>query len=123
MTRRSTSRRRFLQSTSAACAAVMASPYVFTADAEDRTRPRSKNDRFGIGAIGMRYQGSVITEKALVEGDVVAIADVDRQVAEKAREQFGGKADAVRRLSQAARTPGRRRRDDRHARSLAHGRW
>jgi predicted dehydrogenase len=35
----------------------------------------------------------VITEKALAEADVVAIADVDRQIAEKAREQFGGKAD------------------------------
>ena len=41
----------------------------------------------------MRYQGSVITEKALAHGDIVAICDVDRQVAEKAREQFGGKAE------------------------------
>lgn len=41
----------------------------------------------------MRYQGSVITNEALPYGDVVAIADVDRQIAEKAREQFGGKAD------------------------------
>ena len=87
------SRRRFLQTTGAACAAALANPYVFTADAEEKTLPRSKNDRFGIGAIGMRYQGSVITEKAQSEGDVVAIADVDRQIAEKAREQFGGRAD------------------------------
>jgi predicted dehydrogenase len=90
---RRTSRRRFLATTSAVAGAVVANPYVFTAGAEEALRPRSKNDRFGIGAIGMRYQGSVITEKALVEGDVVAIADVDRQVAEKAREQFGGKAE------------------------------
>ncbi len=41
----------------------------------------------------MRYQGSVIAEKALPHGDVVAICDVDRQVAEKARAQFGGQAD------------------------------
>ncbi len=41
----------------------------------------------------MRYQGSVITEKALAHGDLLAIADVDREIAQKAREQFGGKAE------------------------------
>ncbi len=87
------SRRQFLQTSGAALSATLLNPYVFTADAEERTRPRSKNDRFRLGAIGMRYQGSVITEKALAEGDLLAIADVDREVAEKAREQFGGKAD------------------------------
>ena len=87
------SRRNFLGTSAAAAAAGLAAPYVFSADAEQRLRPRSANDRFGIGAIGMRYQGSVITDKAQAEGDVVAIADVDRQVAEKAREQFGGKAE------------------------------
>lgn len=55
--------------------------------------PRSKNDRYRIGAIGMRYQGSVIAEKAQEYGDIVAICDVDRSIAEKAREQFGGKAE------------------------------
>jgi predicted dehydrogenase len=88
---RNLTRRRFLKN-SAGAAALVASPYVFTADAEDRARPKSKNDRLRIGAIGMRYQGSVITEKALEHADVVAIADVDRQVAEKARAQFGGQA-------------------------------
>ncbi len=89
----SPSRRGFFKLTGTALAAGLLNPYVFTADAEDRQKPRAKNDRFRIGAIGMRYQGSVITEKALAEGDLVAIADVDRQVAEKAREQFGGKAE------------------------------
>jgi predicted dehydrogenase len=37
----------------------------------------------------MRYQGSVITEKARLYGDVVAIADVDRHVREQARASFG----------------------------------
>ncbi len=92
MTRHRATRRRFLH-TSAALTAAALNPYVFTADAEERARPRSKNDRFRLGAIGMRYQGSVITEKAQAAGDVVAIADVDRDVAEKAREQFGGRAD------------------------------
>jgi predicted dehydrogenase len=90
---RDPTRRRFLKATGAGLAAGVLNPYVHTADAEQRARPKSKYDRFRLGAIGMRYQGSVITEKALAEADVVAIADVDRQIAEKAREQFGGKAD------------------------------
>jgi len=75
-----------------ASAGLMA-PYVFTAGAEEAGLPKMKNDRFGIGAVGMRYQGSVIAEKALAHGDVVAICDVDRQVGEKARKEFGGKAE------------------------------
>ena len=66
------SRRRFLKTSAAAVVTGLAAPYVFTADAEGQNVPRSKNDRFRIGAIGMRYQGSVITEKALEYGDVVA---------------------------------------------------
>jgi predicted dehydrogenase len=93
MSHQTPSRRRFLQLTGATLSAALVNPYVHTADAEERARPKSKNDRFRIGSIGMRYQGSVITEKAQVEGDVVAIAEVDREIAEKARQQFGGKAD------------------------------
>jgi len=93
MSRSSISRRRLLRGAAAAVVAGAAVPYVFTADAEERTRPRSANDRFRIGAVGMRYQGTVIAEKALAHGDVVAICDVDRQIAEKARAQFGSKAD------------------------------
>ncbi len=64
-------------------------PYTFTANAEDRTTPRSANERWNVGSIGMRYQGTVITEKARMYGDVVAIADVDRHVREQARSSFG----------------------------------
>ena len=85
-------RRRFLAASAGALAAGPMIPYVFTADAEERAKPKSKNDRFRIGAVGMRYQGSVVAEKATAHGDVVAICDVDRQIAEKARQQFGGKA-------------------------------
>ncbi|MDB5391679.1 MAG: iolG 16 [Planctomycetaceae bacterium] len=67
-------------------------PYIFTSDAEARLAPRSPNDRLRLGAIGLRYQGSVITEKAQAFGDVVAICDVDGEIAEKARKQFGGQA-------------------------------
>ncbi len=37
----------------------------------------------------MRYQGSVIAEKARAHGDIVAICDVDRHVREQARAAFG----------------------------------
>ncbi|MCA9041239.1 MAG: Gfo/Idh/MocA family oxidoreductase [Planctomycetaceae bacterium] len=50
---------------------------------------RSPNEKLGVGAIGMRYQGSVITEKARLYGDIVGIADVDRHVREQARASFG----------------------------------
>lgn len=53
----------------------------------------SRSDRFRIGAIGLRHQGAVITENALPLGDVVAMCDVDRKVADMARARLGGKAD------------------------------
>jgi len=84
-----TSRRRLLQAGFGSLAAGWFVPYFFTADAEARTLPQSKNDRFRIGAIGMRYQGTVIALKAQAHGDIVAIADVDRHVREQARASFG----------------------------------
>jgi myo-inositol 2-dehydrogenase/D-chiro-inositol 1-dehydrogenase len=86
------SRRQFLGQASASTMAGFV-PYLFTSNAEARLAPRSPNDRLRLGAIGLRYQGSVITEKAQAFGDVVAICDVDSEVAEKAKQQFGGKAD------------------------------
>ncbi len=81
-------RREALQ-TSAAAALTGFMPYTFTAADEQRARPRMANERWNIGAIGLRYQGSVITEKARLFGDVVALADVDRHVREQARASFG----------------------------------
>lgn len=89
MKRTTLSRRGLFRSAAAALATATMVPYVPTADAEKRIAPRSKNDRFGIGAIGMRYQGTVIAEKARAHGDIVAIADVDRHVREQARASFG----------------------------------
>lgn len=86
------SRRRFLQ-TAVALAGSGLVPYVTTANAERATAPRAANDRFRIGAIGMRYQGTVITDKARQYGDVVAICDVDRHVREQARSSFGSTPD------------------------------
>ncbi len=54
--------------------------------------PRSANEELGIGAIGLRYQGSVITEKARQYGQVLALCDVDRHVREQARASFGSTA-------------------------------
>ena len=82
-------RRHFLSQSAALTAGGLLTPYIFTAGAAERNLPRSSNDQFGIGAIGMRYQGSVITEKARPYGPIVAIADVDRHVREQARASFG----------------------------------
>lgn len=85
------SRRTFLQS-SVGVAAWALTPYTVTSTAADQTVPRSPNERWRIGCIGMRYQGSVITREALPYGDVVAICDVDRHVREQARASFGSTA-------------------------------
>ncbi len=84
-----TSRRQFLQC-AAAVAAAAGQPWVHTSTS--RAESRSALERPGIGAIGMRYQGSVIAHKAKAHGDVVAIADVDSQILEKAKADFGGKS-------------------------------
>jgi len=80
------------QVTSAASSAMVfgAMPTVRAAE-----KPRDASSRLGIGAIGLRYQGSVITEKAAAHGDIVALADVDREILEKANSDFGGKSALV----------------------------
>jgi len=64
-------------------------------EAAEKRRPRSPNEQFGIGAIGLRYQGSVITEKALPYGRITALCDVDRHLREMGRSCFGGRCRAV----------------------------
>ena len=86
-------RRQFLRRTASACGVMGTIPYTFTADAEAAATTKSKNDRPRIGSIGMKYQGTVIGKLALPYADVVAIADVDRQIGEKAQAEFPGKAD------------------------------
>ena len=81
-------RRRFLARSARFAGAGLIAPYI-SAEAAARSAGQSKNDRPGIGAIGMRYQGTVITLIAQTHGDVVAIADVDRHVREQARAGFG----------------------------------
>ena len=62
------------------------------ASAQEPARVKSPNARWRIGAIGLRYQGSVITREATAFGDVVAVCDVDRHVREQARASFGSVA-------------------------------
>lgn len=57
--------------------------------AEDADKPRHKVERVGVGAIGLRYQGSVIAHKAQMYGDIVAVCDVDRNVRDQAKAAFG----------------------------------
>jgi predicted dehydrogenase len=53
----------------------------------------SKNDRLRIAGIGLGGQGSGDLNAAAQYGDVVAVCDVDRNHAERAKTRHGGKAD------------------------------
>lgn len=83
-------RRQFLGQISATASSALVFGAASASSADEK--PRDVNARLGIGAIGLRYQGSVITEKAAQYGNVVALADVDREILEKANSQFGGKS-------------------------------
>lgn len=87
MPARRSHRRQFLQSASACMVGGLAAPAWLTRAAE------SKNDRFMVGAIGLGGQGTSIADRARKFGDIVAVCDVDRTHAERAREKFGGKAE------------------------------
>ena len=50
---------------------------------------RSAMSRLRVGAIGLRYQGSVIAHKAQLYGDITAVCDVDRNVRDQAKAAFG----------------------------------
>jgi predicted dehydrogenase len=80
-------RRRFLS------ASAFASTALFVEGPETRVsaqeKPRSKVERLSIGAIGLRYQGSVIAHKAQLYGDIVAVCDVDKNVRDTAKAAFG----------------------------------
>lgn len=83
-----TNRRQFLQKTAVLAGAGLLAPQVLPTP-RARAAAALSNGRPGIGAIGMRYQGTVIALIAQQYGDVVAIADVDRHVREQARAGFG----------------------------------
>lgn len=77
-------RRSVLKAVPAAMSATFWSPLTHA-----RQKPRHKVERAAVGTIGLRYQGTVITDKAREYGDIAALADVDRHVREQARASFG----------------------------------
>lgn len=86
------SRRTFIASTLAGGSVLGTSlPEVFLSPqtASGQEKPPQKVERIGIGAIGLRYQGSVIANKAQLYGDIVAVCDVDRNVRDQAKAAFG----------------------------------
>jgi len=92
MSNSSLSRRGFIASTLAggsllgsSLSGVFSSPQT----ALGQEKPRLQVERVGIGAIGLRYQGSVIANKAQLYGDIVAVCDVDRNVRDQAKAAFG----------------------------------
>jgi len=83
-------RRRFLGSSVCAAAAGVAHPWLLAATANESSKPGSPPvERLGIGAIGLRYQGTVVTHQAAAFGVVVAVCDVDRHVRDQAKASFG----------------------------------
>lgn len=89
MTHRTLDRRNFLTTAAAGLAAGMHLAGGTGLALGGDEAPRSPNERPRVGAIGLRYQGSVITHKAQAYGDIVALCDVDRNVREQARASFG----------------------------------
>jgi len=83
------SRRGFLLTTGATALSAGLGSALFVNAVRAQERPRSANEEVGVGAIGLRYQGTVITEKARQYGNIVALCDVDRHVREQARASFG----------------------------------
>ena len=90
MGRSSLTRRSLLRST-ALGGTLLALPQVFSwpQAALGQERSRTKVERLGVGAIGLRYQGTVDALKAQIFGDIVAVCDVDRHVRDQAKAAFG----------------------------------
>lgn len=81
------SRRRFLQSTSAA-AALASVPYIFTASGAkaDDVNSASKNERPVLGCIGTGSRWDAVGPNAMEFSDCVAVCDVDEKHRNKAKE-------------------------------------
>ncbi|MFC1759349.1 twin-arginine translocation signal domain-containing protein, partial [Planctomycetota bacterium] len=71
------SRRTFLKSASVGVGISSGAALGFWPNASNADSTQA-NERPGIGAIGLRYQGSVIAHKAAMFGNIVAVCDVDR---------------------------------------------
>ena len=81
-------RRQLLKASAAATAGWTLNSGLYAAPAQAATS-RSTLNRPQVGAIGLRYQGSVIAHKAQLYGDITAVCDVDRHVRDQAKAAFG----------------------------------
>ncbi len=83
------SRRQFITA-SAALGGMTVLP-VHSVGAVEKNDLKSKHqvERLGVGCIGLRYQGSVIANKAQMYGDIVAVCDIDKNVRDVAKAAFG----------------------------------
>ena len=81
-------RRGFLASTLLGGSAAALIPFAGVSSAQQPSARSAAND-IGVGCIGMRYQGSVIANKAALYGKIVAVCDVDRHVRDQAKASFG----------------------------------
>lgn len=79
--------RRQLLSTAALVGGSLSLPGSHLSHAQQESR--SALERLGVGAIGLRYQGSVIAHKAAMFGDIVAVCDVDKNVRDPVKAAFG----------------------------------
>ncbi len=84
----SINRRGFLASTLLSGSAAALLPFGKTSAAQEPSARSAAND-IGVGCIGMRYQGSVIANKAAMYGKIVAVCDVDGHVRDQAKASFG----------------------------------
>lgn len=87
------SRRGFLKTTAAATSAVSV-PYFFSQPKTSAQETKSANDKFNVGVIGAGGMANGNMNSAKDWVNIVAIADVDSERAERMKEQrSGGKAD------------------------------
>jgi predicted dehydrogenase len=93
MLRGSTHRRAFLKAVAHGAAATVTVPYFFAGRKARAAETRSKNDRPHVGVIGTGGRGSDDMQAAARFGQIVALCDVDRRQAERARQLIGGKPD------------------------------
>ncbi|MCA9071636.1 MAG: Gfo/Idh/MocA family oxidoreductase, partial [Planctomycetaceae bacterium] len=84
----SINRRGFLASTLLGGSAAALMPFASTSTAQTPSSKSAAND-IGVGCIGLRYQGSVIANKAAMYGKIVAVCDVDSHVRDQAKASFG----------------------------------
>jgi hypothetical protein len=91
MTRHTTDRRHFLRCTATGAVAGAIVPYWWTAPAVAAQDSPSQNDRPHVALIGAGGRGRADMRSAAQFGDIVAVCDVDRQQAERAKQEMNGK--------------------------------